>query len=248
MLEDRRDGAPHPPKAPRAPARQRNEICWILGVGLVLSVVAVAWMLFPRESVYEGRTTSQWLATLKAGTDRDREKAVTALQRIGGEAVEGASALLAHPDAEIRLAAFDVLEGVLESCNQNFQTMNCITGYVPGRRRAARALPPIAEAVTVCRFSQDETHVTRMLVTRSLSQSEPLKTGMWSHARYGDASVRYWAASALLRYGTTDAVPALGEALKDEDANVSRTARAALQRIGGPRAMEVLEKAAESHR
>ncbi len=93
-----------------------------------------------------------------------------------------------------------------------------------------------------------ETHVTRMLVTRSLSQSEPLKTGMWSHARYGDASVRYWAASALLRYGTTDAVPALGEALKDEDANVSRTARAALQRIGGPRAMEVLERAAESRR
>ena len=130
---------------------------WIIGVGLVLSVVAVTWMLFPREFVYEGRTTVQWLATLEAGTDRDREKAVTALQRIGGEAVEEASALLAHPDAEVRLAAFDVLEGVLESCNQNFQTMNCITGYVPGRRRAARALPPIAEAVTVCRFSEDET-------------------------------------------------------------------------------------------
>jgi hypothetical protein len=256
------------------------------------------------------------------------------------------------------MAAFDVLEGILENCNQNFRAMNCVTGYVPGRRRAARAIPPIAEAITVSRFAGDrelrqhaesamlnipwyyavkhrptaerllevlcagleadrdeardgaaaalpvvldevsawqpdlmkptadrlldmavrqdspseplmgsllfclvilpqdveltrrvqaiETHIARLLDEGELPRSKPSEAGTAADYRYGHASKRYWAACALLKYGTSAAVPALSVALKDEDDNISGTALAALRRIGGPDARESLRKAAES--
>jgi hypothetical protein len=80
-----------------------------LFIGLIVITALATWRLFPRELVYDGRTTSQWLTMLESGTDADRAIAVVALQHIGEEAAKETAALVDHPTAAVRSAAFDVL-------------------------------------------------------------------------------------------------------------------------------------------
>ncbi|MCE9555193.1 MAG: hypothetical protein K8T91_17730 [Planctomycetes bacterium] len=127
-----------------------------LAVALVLAAIAV-WKLFFSESVYEGKSTSEWVGILESGSNEERQKAVAALQHIGAESVKQTSPFLTHWDEKVRLAAFDVIATVLGQCHDNFRWKNCVTGFVPGRQRAANAIPPIAEAMMGCLFGGDET-------------------------------------------------------------------------------------------
>ena len=48
-----------------------------------------------------------------------------------------------------------------------------------------------------------ETHIARLFDEGELPGSKPSETGTGGGYRYGDASKRYWAACALLKYGTS---------------------------------------------
>ena len=106
--------------------------------------LAVLWIC---ESVYEGRITSEWLRQLRDGETPARDEAAKALGAIGVEALPGLLESLEHQNPAVRIAALRGLEPILASCLDKFWTKNCVTGYVPGRGRAVKALEQMKKAL-----------------------------------------------------------------------------------------------------
>ncbi|NQT13728.1 MAG: HEAT repeat domain-containing protein [Planctomycetes bacterium] len=142
--------------------------------------------------------------------------------------------MLSDDDRDVKMAALEAAQAVLDQCRHNFETMNCVTGYVPGRRKALRATRIIGDALLVVlkdndpELRIDAAQVVVSPVFRKLSDFDE-RAGqalpVLAEALSSENPTEREAVVQLLRdLYVTDAVPLLLQAVMDENVVVSFTA------------------------
>jgi len=120
---------------------------WVVGAAVVAGVV-FGWLAAGDAArAYAGRQTRELIGRLVEDKPGEREEVRRALWGVGLGAAPVAADVLRRGGLRERRAALVACETVVESCLMNFETMNCVTGFVPGRGEAERAFDTVGAAL-----------------------------------------------------------------------------------------------------
>lgn len=226
---------------------------------LFLATLIVAIVGCGGETLYQGKTLSQWIRALDTREYREREQVVQVLASIGEEAKPALREALYDHDEEIRAGVITALltidpssKSEIVAVMSSHETEYKVSMAV-GLIRANVDLPLAIETLRMTLHDPDPRmqHHSRKAfceLTPSSSEATPALIGM---LECDDLLERRTAALALSRVGPNakGAVRALTAALADGDAQLQEAAAQALGAIGhaDEAAIAALETAAKAH-
>lgn len=191
-----------------------------------------------------------------------RRRAAIALRALGASSAIPAlqAALAFESDPEVRAVFISALDTLFQQelddeadaahgPNQVVRLIAQLSGSNPEHIiRAAQTLAEMKEklaAETLVMVFQNRQHPARVRLAAAEAllalESAPIEVSLLATLRHADARIRRNAAAVLGQLGADWAVEPLTAALHDSHEIVSRTAYAALQRIGTPEALRAIE-------
>lgn len=217
---------------------------WVVGVAVVGVVVAGWYAADAAGRAYADRQTRELIGRLVEDKPGEREQIREALGKLGVEAAPVAADVLRHGDLKERRASLVACRLVVWSCLANFESVNCMTGFVPGRGEAERAFEEVGAALEAAFADADagvRREAARIILTgpespgdRRLRAAEVIRQGLSDP----DPAARRALVESLCRIDFPGPLPrdrvealwTLGDAVKDPDAAVRKAAVEALDR------------------